>query len=190
MSSTGTFTSDDDRQLFNFSLASSGNVTLQTFSFAGGINGNGTVIPAGGFAPVLTLFYAAGTQDFIAQDSGGIAPGACGSRNTDPATGFCLDAFLNLNLMAGDYLLVLTQYDNTANGPSYPDGFTHDGEGNFTGGPFILNAGTSYQRIGNWAVDITRPTVASVPEPSTFISLTTAISIGLMRRTIGGSKKG
>lgn len=183
LSGTGSFSADDDKQQFSFSLSTSTNVTMRTWSFAGGTNANGQVILTGGFAPILTLFSATGTQDFLGSDAGGVAPGSCGSRNVDPGTSFCLDAYMNLSLTPGDYLLVLTQYDNTANGPSYPDGFLHDGEGNFTGGPFILNAGNSYQRTGDWAVDITTPTTTvPVPEPSTGSLL--AMSIGLVVRTM------
>jgi len=162
LSTTGTFAVDDAEQSFNFTLASAATVTMRTWSFGGGTNANGSVITTGGFAPVLSLFNASGSQPLLAFDTGGTAPLACGPRNIDPVTGFCLDAYLNDFLSAGSYILVLTQFDNTPNGPNLSDGFFEQGNGNFTGGPFFLNAGTGFQRTGDWAVDIT-----TAPEPST-----------------------
>ena len=46
---TGSFTNDSNVQLFNFSVAATSSITLRTFSYAGGTNSAGTVIPEGGF---------------------------------------------------------------------------------------------------------------------------------------------
>jgi MYXO-CTERM domain-containing protein len=58
------------------------------------------------------------------------------------------------------YALVLSESDNLANGPSYGDGFSQSGNGNFTPGEFgcggtapFCDAGVD-QRNGTWAVDI------------------------------------
>lgn len=179
VSQTGNFSQDDDQQIFNFSLSASSDVTFQALSFAGGTNANGQAIAEGGFAPVLTLFDSTGSE--LGYDAGGIAPGGCGLRNIDSATGFCLDAYMNLNLGAGGYFLVLTEYDNFAIGPNYSDGFFYDGSGNFTDigtGPFYLNAGSGYQRTSAWAVDITAPSMSPVPEPSSLRLLLPALVIG------------
>ncbi len=149
----------------DFSLASTTDITLQTWSFGGGTNARGQVISAGGFALVISLFDSSG--NLLALDDGGVAPGACGPRKIDPATGFCLDAYFNGVLPAGVYTAVLTEWDNTPNGPTLGDGFVEQGNGNFTGGPFLLNAGQGFQRTGDWALDV--PGLApltSVPEPS------------------------
>ncbi len=56
---TGTFSQDDQLELFQFT-APSALVTLETWSYAGGTNANGAVIPAGGFDPHISLFDATG----------------------------------------------------------------------------------------------------------------------------------
>jgi hypothetical protein len=81
ISCTGSFTYDDDAQLLTFNLAASGSVTIQTWSFGGGVNAAGQTIPAGGFAPVLTLIYP---DDSIYSDDGSHGCGAC---NPDPVFG-------------------------------------------------------------------------------------------------------
>ena len=177
-SATGAFTQDDNEQVFNFTLAGPATVTMRTWSFAGGTNANGQTIAAGGFAPVLSLFDASGAESLLAFDSGGVAPSACSPRKIDPATGFCLDAYLNEALATGSYTLVLTEYDNTPNGPTLPDGFLEQGNGNFTGGPFFLNAGSGFQRNADWAVDITSASSAPVPEPTTAAGILFLVLIG------------
>jgi len=176
LSYTGNFAQDDDLLTLNFDLASPATVTLRTWSFAGGVNGAGQAIPAGGFAPVLSLFDALGTQDLLATDHDG-GPGVCRPRAPDPASGFCWDAYLNLSLAAGSYLLALTEDDNTPNGPTFPDGFLRAGQGNFTGDEFGGPPGSSLiladgsQRTSFWAVDLSGVDAPSdpLPEPSTGI---------------------
>ena len=55
----GSLAADDSVQLFSFTLAA-GTVTLQTYSYAGGMNQAGMVVPRGGFDPILALFNDAG----------------------------------------------------------------------------------------------------------------------------------
>jgi hypothetical protein len=172
-SNSGTFSADDARQVIGFSLAVQSIVTLETWSFAGGTNANTQAIAAGGFSPVLSLFQGTGVSaTLLTSDSGGTAPNNCGPRSLDASTGFCLDAYLSGSFSAGAYFAVLTEYDNTPNGPTYGDGFLEDGMGNFTGGPFFLNAGPGFQRSGSWAVDITSTgRVTAMPEPSSILLL-------------------
>jgi hypothetical protein len=177
VSTTGSFTHDDDQVSFNFSLLMPETVTMRTWSFGGGTNANGQLIAPGGFAPVLSLFNAAAPQSLLATDLGGTAPSNCGARNIDPVTGFCLDAYLNESLAAGSYFLYLTEFDNTPNGPTLANGCLEQGKGNFTGGPFFLNAGAGFQRTGDWAVDITTPTGTTVPEPSSAALAISVLSI-------------
>src|SRR5436309_2168188 len=94
ISYTGNFVQDDDVVILSFDLASPQTVTLRTWSFAGGTNAGGGLVPAGGFAPVLSLFDASGAKDLLAVDRDGGA-GPCGARAADPASGFCWDAYLN-----------------------------------------------------------------------------------------------
>jgi hypothetical protein len=172
ISSTGTFQSDDQMFQLNFTLSSMSTLTVQSFGYGGGTNGAGMVIPQGGFATNVAVFSAIGSQDLSGQDSfGGNPPFACAPRNINTNTGFCLDGFLSIpNLAAGDYILVLTEEGNPANGNTFADGFAQTGGGNFTGGPF-LDPDNNSQLTGNWAVDVsaTGLVVNTTPEPATLL---------------------
>jgi hypothetical protein len=192
---TGTFVQDDDMQLFLFTAPST-NVMLRTWGYAGGINANGVGILPGGFDPVLSVFDATGgllpTSPFVGSnnDGAGVA--------TDPATLGALDSLLVLTALTpgNTYVLVLTQNDNASSGPTFGDGFSHAGQGNFTAGEFAcLTAApfcdpTGAQRDGHWAVDITGvgsasvfPTTTATPEPASTLLLMTGIaSMALLRR--------
>jgi hypothetical protein len=61
---TGHFTQDDDVVMFDFDLPAATSVTLRTWSFAGGMNAAGTLIPDDGLAPVLSLFDASVSMRF------------------------------------------------------------------------------------------------------------------------------
>jgi hypothetical protein len=168
---TGAFSTDDEQGEFDFTLRDASLVTIRTWSFGGGTNAAGQAILSGGFAPVLTLFVD--SIGFLPPvvDSGGTAPSACGLRAIDPATNLCLDAYLTAILSPGAYVLILTQYDNFPLGNTPLDGFSESGNGNFTGGPFLLNAGPGYQRTGNWAVDVIATPLTSTPEPEASIGV-------------------
>ena len=156
LSFSGNFTHDDDVVLIPFSISGSTLVTIQTTSFADGSTG---------FEPVLTLFDGLGT--FMFQDAGGNAPLDCGARLIDPASGFCLDAYIQQTLGPGSYTLALSEAPN-APGGDLADGFPQAGMGDFTGlpfgktGPFYLFEGS--QRTSAWALQIDG---AAVPEPGT-----------------------
>jgi hypothetical protein len=175
---TGTFVQDDQMQSFLF-MAPSSTVLLRTWGYAGGVNAAGDKIAEGGFDPVLSLFDVTGglpAGPLIDQnnDGAGVA--------IDPVTGNASDSLLSETTLDPThvYLLVLTQYDNTANGPTYGDGFSRTGQGNFTSGAFgcggtapFCDSSTIY-RTGLWAVDITGVASASavgVPEPASVLSL-------------------
>ena len=166
LSYTGAFSQDDQMFQVDFSLASASAITVRTFSFAGGTDAAGQSISAGGFAPVVSLFDSAG--NLLVFDDGGVALDGCGPRAIDAATAFCLDADIEGILPAGTYTAVLTEWDNTPNGPTFSDGFVEQGQGNFTGGPFLLNAGPGFQRTGNWELDV--PGITA-PEPSPTLCL-------------------
>jgi len=74
---------------------------MQTWSFAGGTDAAGEAIASGGFEPVLSLFDTSPSANLLGVDQGGVAPSGCRPRNLDPATGFCLDAYLQEDLPAG-----------------------------------------------------------------------------------------
>jgi hypothetical protein len=142
---SGTLTHDDDKIVFLYSVQNQGPVSVATTSFA-----------LGGFIPVLSLFDSTG--NFLFLDSGY-------ANNTEASLNWVSDA-------AVDYTVVLTEYDNFPNGLLLTDGFTEDGNGDFTTvlsgfpGPFRDPFGDPL--TGDWAVTFSSadPTLAaSVPEP-------------------------
>jgi hypothetical protein len=185
---TGAFSQDDDLQVFLFTAPSSSTV-VRTWSYAGGTNAAGQVILPGGFDPILSVFDATGglVASSLLVDSNNDGTGV----DTDPVTGSASDSLLLLNALnpGGIYALILTQNDNTANGPDYGSGFNRDGQGNFTAGAFGCPGTDPFcdpailQRNGQWAVDIlgvddaTEVTGAgTVPEPGTTLLLFTGLS--------------
>jgi uncharacterized protein (TIGR03437 family) len=126
---SGNFLRDDDKRLIYFSVSQPGDVTIRTWSYAGGVNAAGTQIPPGGFDPTLSLYNSNG--DLIANNR----DGGCGLVAPDAVTAFCWDARLTVPLPAGDYRVVLTQSENMPNGPSLADSFVYEAQGNFTPAP-------------------------------------------------------
>jgi hypothetical protein len=178
---TGTFNQDDDVRVFNFDLTSPSAVTLKTFSFSGGTGADGSVIPAGGFRPVLSLFSSTG----MLLDS--VSSEACGPQMPDSVTGLCGDPFLLQSLSAGSYKVALTEFFNVPIGPNLSDGFLQAGTGNFTGptcsvpgGAFLDTASIDCgQRTNVYALDILGvdnavAAASAVPEPATFLLLVPA----------------
>jgi hypothetical protein len=168
---TGSFAADNDVQLFNFVVGAPSNVTLLTYSYAGGTNSAGALIPSGGFDPILALFDSSGL--LINQNDDG------GSANVpaDPVTGAFFDTFLAAALAAGNYTVAVMQYNNFANGPTLADGFVRDGAGNafFTGPAYGCSNGqfcdvTGANRTNAWAFDIlgveSASEVSPVPVPA------------------------
>jgi hypothetical protein len=61
------------------------------------------------------------------------------------------------------------------------DGFVDQGSGNFTGGPFFLNAGPGFQRTSNWDLDVFGPALL-IPEPQPAALLAAGLFVlGLIR---------
>jgi len=166
---TGAFTQDDDKAIFAFSIASPETVTMRTWSYAGGINAAGASIASGGFDPVLNW---QGAND----DGTGVVA-------TDATTGNAFDSWLSLDLVPGSYELYLTEAGNTAVDSLLSDGFTEDGQGDFTCPEYLGIAGafcdaTPAFRTGNYAVDILNAdsVAAQTPEPGTGLTLMLALA--------------
>jgi len=188
----GDFTADDNIQQFHYKVLNTGQVDVFTTSFA-----------HGGFAPVLSLFDDLGNLQFF---NVGSSTNDCVHNGTDPATGACWDARFSFNSVAGtDYLVTLTEDDNFPIGPTLADGFTEQGNGNFTaqppfnpvvpGGAFLLSG--PVQRTADWALTIqsAEPTLTAsqvpsqVPEPSTVVLLLTSGGLlALRRKTIKNNR--
>lgn len=171
----GTFSSDDNVQLFNFTAGGSSNIVLRTWSYAGGTNAAGDTIARGGFDPILALFDGSGA--FINQND----DGGCSLVAADALTGQCWDTYFGATLAAGHYTVAIMEYNNFANGPNLSDGFARSGQGNFTAGWFNCSAtifcdvsevSPGNARDSHWAFDIlgvegaTQVPPTSVPEPS------------------------
>ncbi len=145
---TGNLANDDDVQLFNFTVGTTSNVTLRTWSYAGGINADGVVIPDGGFDPILALFNSAGTLIDENDD------GSPTEVSADPTTGEFYDSFLTTTLSPGDYTVSVAQFSNFAIGPTLSDGFAGSARVNFEG------------RTDFWAFDVLgvdQATVVPIP---------------------------
>lgn len=166
----GCFNMDDNEQRFNFTLSSfTYQFTAFTWQWALPF-GNGV----GGFASNLAL-YDAGTNALIAYDNTGGDPslGTCGYRGNDPTQyGSCLDSRIDaIPLAAGNYFLVLTEWNNYAPDVYDPTQFSQYGTGNFTSddnhwalgnNSAFLSPIDSQQRGSNWGI-----TISDSPEPVT-----------------------
>ena len=176
---TGSFSADDDVQLFGFSVGSTSTVTLKTLSYAGGTNASGVVIAAGGFDPTLALFDS--SQNFIASNDDGMFPDV----GIDPTTASVFDTFLELSLDPGDYTVAISQFNNFFDGgigDNISLGFIREGEPTFTfddgfGSAPMFNDVDADARTGNWAFDILNVDSAVVPEPNllAFVSIASAL---------------
>lgn len=177
---SGSFSQDDNMLFYQFTIAATSTVTLESFSYGG----DGASVPAGGFAPVLSVFGVQGPDPLalLGFDNGGAAPFGCGPRLIDPASNLCLDAFKTLpSLDPGTYLVVLTENDNTPNGPDLAGGFNEQGNGNFTGGPFLDSFGN--QRTPNFDFTISgADSAVALPEPSTVSLLIGGLGLLAVKR--------
>ncbi len=149
---TGNLTNDNEVQLFNFTTSSLSDVTLRTWSYAGGTNANGDLISSGGFDPVISLFDDLG--DFIDENDDGI------DVSPDPISDNPYDSLITINLGVGDYTVAIMQYPIFAVGPTLADGFS--------------DSGLSFdERTSSWALDIEgvdtailSSTVTAIPVPA------------------------
>jgi hypothetical protein len=148
---TGNLSDPNQVLLFNFNVGSSSQVTLRTYSYAGGTNAAGTVIASGGFDPILALFNSSGALIDENDDGGANVP-------ADPLTGSTYDTFLTALLAPGSYTVSVQAFSNFAIGPNLSNGF--EGDGTFDG------------RSSFFAFDIlgvdTATQVGAVPEPGTW----------------------
>lgn len=185
----GSLAADDSVFSYTFINPSTASFNFYTTSYAGGINADGSVTPAGGFVPILTLFSSSTGKVVGFGGAGGLA--ACGgSLKADPTTHLCDDANFSRVLAAGTYILDLSEFPNVPIG-NLSDGFLGTGHPSFTGencgvrgGKFLeADVAPCVQRTANYAVDIT---TSPVPEPPTWLLLfsATAAATLLNRRRL------
>jgi hypothetical protein len=182
---TGSLTADDSVFTYTFTTASTQVFNFYTTSYGGGVNLNGTITPAGGFDPVLTLFST--TTGNVLGFGGGT--GTCqGSSHIAPATGLCEDASFSETLAAGAYTLDLTEFPNVAIG-QLADGFLFAGDHTITGDICGVSGGTFLesdvapcaQRTSSYAVNVS--STSPVPEPPTWLLVSpVAAAIALFKR--------
>jgi hypothetical protein len=202
---TGTLASSTDVFETTFSLPTSTAVTLQTYGFGGGMNAAGTPIASGGTDPFLAIFAGAGPTAAILTDGLGnpfgtsLDLGNYGGFSGCPPAGqlaiggadVCGDITMSLLLPAGDYTVVLSDGQYQANAVVAPGATTlGDGFSDFTGGQFcnvLINGVNCPNTAGAYALDISGPPAAPVPEPPAValilpIALGLAVRIGYVRR--------
>jgi hypothetical protein len=194
---TGTFSSDDDVQLFNFTADGASTVRLISFGYGGGMQSDGNNVVAGGFDPILALFDGVGNLVGQNDDSGSSTTGACGIDvvTPDPITNQQWDTCFDQTLAQGSYTVAIMQYDNFAIGPTLAAGFTYAGDPFFTNvingcsnGQFCDASGdpAGSNRTNAWAFDIMNvETAEAVPEPS-IIAL---FGLGLLGLGLAGRRK-
>jgi hypothetical protein len=174
LSYTGAFDIPENVFEPTVTLASAGTLTLQTWGFGGGINGNLAAIPAGGFDPLVAVFMGAGpTATFIEGASDILFPNYSAFMGCPPAgtvtigsiPGNCGDVLMALSLSAGTYTILLTDGANipfAVNGGTLGDGFF-----DLTGGAFqtcLADGSACIADTGNWALDVSVSSPS--PEPA------------------------
>ena len=156
----GSFFTDDQVQLFPFTVASNAGVVFKSLAYGGGVNSVPIAISAGGFDTFFSLFAGDGSQINTNDD------GTCAQVHSGNSG--CLDAYLAENLTAGAYTLALTQSGNTPNG-DLAAGFAQEGQGNYTCPQGFCDIFGSQQN-GKWAIEMDNITTATqAPEPTTFV---------------------
>lgn len=151
---TGMLNSPNDFQSFFFTTNGVSTVNLRTYSYAGGTNAAGTIIPAGGFDPILSLFNS---SDALIQtvDDGPLPVPA------DPVTRQQYDTNFSQALTAGNYRVVVSQFSNFASGPNFSNGFPSN--------QTSFNRRTTNLAFDITGVDTSTGPSAAVPEPFTII---------------------
>jgi hypothetical protein len=183
VSDTGTFSTPEDTVLIGVTLSTSGDITLQTFGFGGGVNGASNTIAAGGFDPFVALFQGTGpTALFLDGTADNLSnylsePSACppaGLVTIGSVTGQCGDVQLDFTgLAAGAYTVLLSDANYVPNAVYETTGYLGDGFSDLTGGSLPFQ--TCYDSTDcntdttNWALDITTAGTVTTPEPASFL---------------------
>lgn len=178
---TGTLSTPESVFTTVFTLNKSSNVDLQTWGFGGGTNAAGTVIPAGGFDPLLALFSGTGSTATILTDAAANPFGTSDTLSNYPSFmgcppghtvnlggPVCGDINMALTLGPGTYTVLLSDANYIPNA-IFDNGKLGEGFTDLTGGAFqtcnntlpsiaVGNAATTaicVNGTGNWAFDLT-----------------------------------
>ncbi len=139
----------------DFTLSDTSTMQAITFSYGGGVNGNGQTIAQGGFEPYLSLFDASG--NFLASTFFGTTCSA--GANTNTLSGQCFDELLDGGTLApGTYQIAISAFENLSVAENYGTGTLADG----FSGLGNLNAGEDL----HYAYDVILTSTSPVPEPS------------------------
>jgi hypothetical protein len=174
-----------------FVLSAISNVQIVTWGFGGGVNAEGTVIPAGGFDPLVALFNSAGAivtdgsgnpvagADTLSNFVGNCPPAGLVTIGTGTGSAVCGDVSIQANNLApGAYIFTLSDANYVPNavnpGPPSSTNLT-DGFTDLTGGVFQTCNVTSdgvfcITPTNNYAADVIitpAGTTTSAPEPGT-----------------------
>jgi Dockerin type I domain len=174
LSYTGNLASPQSVFEVTFTLAASDTVTFKTWSFGGGTNAAGQVIPAGGFDPLVALFtgssaaapiYLDSTSHPVA-DADNLLNASWSYVGNCPAAGTvnigsnhdCGDDLMQVALPSGTYTLLLSDA-NYQPGAIYDGGDLSEPFVDFTGGGAQFQtcdpvANACISRDGHYAVDI------------------------------------
>jgi len=191
----GTLASSSDVFTTTLTLASAGNVLLQTYGFGGGVNGQGTGIAAGGTDPFLAIFAGTGDGATMLTDAlenpfgtslditnfdsfAGCPPAGAPSIG---GSAVCGDIQMNLGVLAaGSYTIVLSDGQYIANAV-FDNGTLGEGFSDLTGGVFCnlaINGADCPNTSGNYALDVTTTTSVVTPEPATMLLVGSAMLLG------------
>jgi hypothetical protein len=175
VSDQGTLANSTDTFITTVTLAGSQTVTLQTWGFGGGINGNGATIPAGGFDPLVAVFqgtgpgaaFIQGTSDILTNYSSFMGCPPAGTLTIGNIAGNCGDVLMALQLTAGAYTILLSDAAYIPNAVFSGTGALGDGFTDLTGGVFqtCADPANCINPTANWALDITLSDAAQAPEP-------------------------
>lgn len=172
----GALAADDpnDVALIEFETSATAALDAQTWSFGGGVNAAGQVIPAGGFDAYVSLFAGwGGTATFLASNDDGLCPPGTAAPS-------CADSTLHVGaLPAGRYTIAVSLPGNFSFAENLGSGTLGDGfiglAASWSDGACAASCSSAY------ALDITSS--ALVPEPAVPLLLAAGLlTLWLKRR--------